>query len=205
MATFPAFPRGIFENDYSDATPLVIDFDHNGSGDVFMVGYGSVIEFTVAAGNRAFIFSSPPPNLGGRLEILGTGFRIGEDSGQGTGSRWFEGFSYAFTAEVIGVPLDSHFIGFGSGSVSDGSSNLIITSFFYNTSGYFGIEFAIGDETHYGWVHVSNEEDLGVGGYIDAWAYETEPGASIRAGAAPEPGVTLLVMLGAACFLRRRR
>ncbi len=46
-----------------------------------------------------------------------------------------------------------------------------------------GVEFLIGTNKHYGYIHVDMRQEydyvFGVGGYIYGWAYETEPGKPI--------------------------
>lgn len=203
IATLPSNPRLITENN-SDPVPLIIDFDGNGVGDVFMVGFGPNIDFFIATENRAFIVSSPPPNLGGRMANLELAFLIGSDSGMGSDKRWYGGFNQPDTAELIGIPRNSNQVSFG-GSANNGSGGIFNNSMFLNASGYFGIEFKIDDATHYGWVHIANDSNLGTGGYIDGWAYETDAGVGISAGAVPEPGVGLMFFVGAIGLIVRRR
>jgi len=82
---------------------------------------------------------------------------------------------------------------------------------FDGQTAFIGMEFAIGGNTHYGWMQF---EDIGglSGGYILDWAYESSPGLGIQAGALeagviPEPSTASLLMLGicAALILRCRQ
>lgn len=72
------------------------------------------------------------------------------------------------------------------------------SGFFVGTRGYIGVEFLIEEQVHYGWIELSNltwwQSE------IHGWAYESEPGKSIIAGAIPEPGAAILVAL-ASCAL----
>jgi len=79
---------------------------------------------------------------------------------------------------------------------------------------YIGVEFMAWDGVHYGWIQYTgygvaqvpvrgpNGEILGytmiplLGGFVDSWGWETQPGLSIIAGAIPEPSTTLLVGTG---------
>ncbi len=70
--------------------------------------------------------------------------------------------------------------------------------------GILGVEFLIGAETHYGWVLIETFPPF-VGGRILNWAYESEPGVGIQAGAIPEPSAALLVTLGVCGPMFRRR
>jgi len=70
--------------------------------------------------------------------------------------------------------------------------------------GYIGLEFFIGGETHYGWAEVE-ANGFGSGGTIFGWAYESEAGVPIEAGAVPEPSTVLFLYLGGLTFWWRRR
>lgn len=83
------------------------------------------------------------------------------------------------------------------------------------TTGYLGLEFQIGGQTHYGWaaLTVSFEGEKGVGPYYElltGYAYDTVAGQSIDAGqtsSTPEPGSLGLLALGSLGlgFWRRRK
>ncbi len=68
---------------------------------------------------------------------------------------------------------------------------------------YVGVEFSIGGQTHYGWVEVE-VPFFASGGIIRSFAYETQPGVPILAGAVPEPSALLLLTSGLALPLCRR-
>jgi len=70
--------------------------------------------------------------------------------------------------------------------------------------GFIGVEFRIDAGTHYAWFDVGAHE-LGIGGIIYGYAYETEPGRSIAAGAIPEPGTAALLALAGGIVLMKRR
>jgi hypothetical protein len=62
-----------------------------------------------------------------------------------------------------------------------------------------------GSGAQYGWIQVSLNDDV-TGGLVMRYAYETVIGATINAGAVPEPGTAAVVALtGAVALLRRRR
>jgi hypothetical protein len=72
--------------------------------------------------------------------------------------------------------------------------------------GYFGLQFYIDDNIHYGWVQMDFSEFGTVGGNIVGWAYESTPNAPIFAGAIPEPStLSLLFSGGIALFAYKRR
>lgn len=70
---------------------------------------------------------------------------------------------------------------------------------------YLGVEFESGGTLHYGWISLATPTQF-ENGFVCAsgWAYETEQGQAVSAGAIPEPSSALLSM-GAACSLMRRR
>ncbi len=73
----------------------------------------------------------------------------------------------------------------------------------FGDRGYFGLTFEIGGDTHYGWVDFSEDTSTQT---IYGWAYESDAGVGIRAGAIPEPSSTALLgvcLIGA--WMRRRR
>ena len=162
-----------------------------------MVSNSPVIDLYVANGNRALVWRPPPPNLGGLLVNSPSGFNF---TGLLDGEvYWYGGFPDPDVAEFLGLPRNSSVLSFGRSDTS-GSSG-----YFINVSGYFGIEFKIEDNTHYGWVHITNETGLGHGGFIDGWAYETDAGVGILAGLVPEPDVGLMFFVGAIGLIVRRR
>ncbi len=70
--------------------------------------------------------------------------------------------------------------------------------------GYQGIRFVEGGNTYYGWVRMTFPADSAVG-ILHDWAYETQPGVGIMAGAVPEPSTWALFLTGGACLLGRLR
>ena len=71
---------------------------------------------------------------------------------------------------------------------------------------------------HYGWLHFSgfsihpwnpgdeaSPASIDFGGWVDSWAWESEPGKAIVAGAVPEPSAGLLVLPAVGLLARRRR
>jgi hypothetical protein len=87
----------------------------------------------------------------------------------------------------------------------------ILTNFAIDNLGgntqYVGVRFRVNDtgEDHFGWigVDITNADDLT--GVVTGYAYETEAGVGILAGAVPEPAGLSLLALGAAGLLARRR
>ena len=70
---------------------------------------------------------------------------------------------------------------------------------------FFGIEFQIGGDTHFGYIDVEGQHDT-VGVIVYGWAYETTPNTPIVATQVPEAGKAACAMMGLLlCVLRRRR
>jgi len=63
-------------------------------------------------------------------------------------------------------------------------------------SGYAGLQFQIDGQTHYGWVRVGAPLAGLNGGWIYEYAYDTQPGVPILAGAVPEPSTWALMVAG---------
>ncbi len=121
---------------------------------------------------------------------LGAGTLIGSDAVFSIGGEWYG---------------DVSLLGYTSGGGLQFSN------------AYIGVEFQIGENTHYGWIHyvgwgVSHEHGLPSGGnipggWVNTWAYNSIPGAPIYAGQIPEPSTPLLAGIAglASAFARRRR
>lgn len=179
------------------------------AGELFPIDLNgdSIVDFTFAAdfsatglrterANRLVYRIDPPPNLGGPVASVASGFVIGsnlsDSSVAWTSSDLVGGYvdpgenSFA----LISLVLDS-------GASSD-----------FNGRAHVGLEFALSDGIHYGYF------DLESGPYPAAilygWAYETTPGVPIAAGVVPEPGISALLVLGGflvggLCLHTRRR
>jgi hypothetical protein len=169
------------------------DFDVNGDGiaDFRLHSDG----YFVAAmqgydGNRFISTPAILPNVGGRVAPVQAGSVIGPDTTSLPGD-WFHHTD------------------------NGGASGFGLTNM-QHVDAYIGVEFKVLDEIHYGWIHYIgfSHPEKGLvfpvpGGFINSWAWETEPGVPIAAGQIPEPAtVALLAGIGAlvaAVFVRRRR
>jgi hypothetical protein len=89
------------------------------------------------------------------------------------------------------------------GSMANGAYNPL-AEFNNVTDAYIGLSFPTGGNTHYGWIRVdvNNAANTFV---VKDWAYESVPGAGIRAGHIPEPGTLGLLAAGATGLLALRR
>ena len=69
-------------------------------------------------------------------------------------------------------------------------------------SGYLGVSFYSDTDLHYAWVRMS-ESDMTL--TVHDWAYETQPGLGIYAGAIPEPATSALLVAGGLLLALRRK
>jgi len=165
-----------------------LDLDANGSVDFSLSASMNNISGISSANpdtNRYLIHLSPPPNIGGPVAALNSGYVINSNSGGSTPEEWFglEG-------------MDTFIIIFNTG----------ISGEFYNHRGFVGLTFESTNRTHYGWLDIegmSSSSQIRVRG----WAYESTPGVGIVAGAVPEPSSVALFAIGAvgAWILRKEK
>lgn len=186
--------RGNAPNVFGPLNPLpfATDFDINSDGIAdFFFHRGS---FTAAMqghnGNRFISVISTGWDVGGNIVPIQTGSLIGPDT--------------------VSLPGNWHHHTDNGGASGFGLTNM------QHADAYIGVEFRIEDEIHYGWIHYSgfDHPDNGPflpfpGGFINSWAWETEPGVSIVAGQIPEPATVALLtggaILGITLWVRRRR
>ncbi len=73
-----------------------------------------------------------------------------------------------------------------------------------NPDAYLGVQFQIGSNTHYGWVHVVWNEAI-ARATIDQYAYESTPNTTAPITAIPEPSSAMILgLIGAGMIFRRR-
>lgn len=145
----------------------------------------------------------------GQTEILGLKQPFG-------GGSWYDSQPYALaTGAIIGADSSSLYPQYGdlSGWWSHPSSVPGVASlhvrydsgtsgFFVGARGFIGIAFLIDEEVHYGWIDLDSYSWMQ--SEIHGWAYESEPGKPIIAGAIPEPSTTAVVAASLGLLLFRR-
>jgi len=156
-----------------------VDFDGDGFADIQLKNY---------------VFG------GGNYQGLFVGYAPGKVVG------FFNGIGYA-SALAAGTTIDALATAGGpfAASMAYGANNP--NAEFNNVNdAYIGLEFPIGGVSHFAWMRVSIDNAAG-SFVLHDWAYETEPGAGIAAGAIPAPGALGLLAAGAAGLttLRKRR
>ncbi|MFT7172261.1 MAG: hypothetical protein ACI9NQ_000470 [Paracoccaceae bacterium] len=164
-----------------------LDIDNDGAFDLFFGTDGGLLAVMQSRGETRFISSlSAPPNRGGKVRPVSSGSIIGGDTSNLSGD-WY-----------------SH--------TDNGGASGFGLSFLQFEDTYIGVELEIEGNTHYGWVEYvgfSNTKFVAnrniPGGFINSWAYESEPDTPIAAGAIPEPSALSLFLLGGLLALHRRR
>jgi hypothetical protein len=171
------------------------DIDADGVPDYRFHTDGSFVAAVISYGtNRYISVLSTGDDQGGNLVPVFAGSIIGFDTSSLSGD-WHRQTDY-----VIIPSLSTGY------SLTSGPSPMQFAD------GYIGVEFAAADGIHYGWIQYvgfsHSEKGIGyplLGGFIDSWAWETQPGVSIVAGAIPEPSAMTLVVVTAISLMQRRR
>ena len=172
--------------------PLVLDLDGDGQSDV---GFADDdMQFYIFGLGRTRVLTYPPAGLdiNSFLPVLPAGTQIGATP-PNPDLIW---------RETVNVGPPGPYSATYNGATSEGYAG-----YWQGVEGYTGIEFYIGADPHYAWIHVGAPFIGANGGYIRDYAYDTRPGAEILAGAGvPEPGtLPLLLLFGAALWLVRKR
>ena len=175
--------RGNAPNTFTFDPPFITDtdFDVNGDGvqDFRFVGDFLVNAMQSYGGNRFIGVLAFFPDLGGSVVPVTAGSIVGSDT--------------SFLAGDWHLHTDN---GGGSGyGLGSGPSPMQFAD------AYIGVEFTAADGLHYGWIQYTGyshpENGLPAmpvpGGVINSWAWESQPGAPIIAGAIPEPGTAALI------------
>lgn len=171
----------------------ITDFDVNLDGVVdFVFSWDDFTQgatFDPVAGNSGI--GMEYPYIPGIYDYvpLSAGFVV-EQPTQDPSMLWWDGSDYLLASGLFGEE-----IGY-SGS-------------FAQTNGYMGISFSVDNSIHYGWIHMSHDENLSSPNnfylFVDGWAWETEADTPIVTGAIPEPSSGVLVVFGALSLWQFRR
>ena len=164
------------------------ELDLNGDGFIDFAIDSTFISFAAivpAGSNRVLAWVAPPPDLDRLVYPVPEGSMIGSHSAQDS-LTWVDSAAPTRGAGILACTTLGC-IGFWSG-----------------LTGYAGVEFRIGGVTHYGWVRLQTFTDAPYGNVLD-WAYETQPGVPILAGAIPEPSTWALLLGGGVLLVWFRR
>ena len=188
-------PQEIWSNSIVKFWPK--DLDGNGTVDFTLAASHFGTSIRTERSNRIAVLVSPPPDLGGPVAAFDRGNLIGSDivfplSFYSSDSDYFDSDGFVEQDEYLwtGIVL----------CVSSGCAY----SPFAGHRAYAGFEFERDGQKHYGYFDWSMAEQS-TGFTLHGWAWETEPGRPIIAGAVPEPGCVALSLLAGACLLHRRR
>lgn len=172
-----------------------LDINNDGVNDfLFMRDGGLVVSMRGYNNNRFISTLATLPDIGGNIEPVSFGSILGSD--------------------VLLFDGDWHHHTDNGGGTEFGLFTM------QSANAYIGVEFDIDGSIHYGWIQYTGfyvaeftffSPDgpitfIGanfLGGFINSWGYETEPGVSIIAGI-PEPSTGLLLMLGGIALVGRR-
>lgn len=175
------------------------DLNSDGTEDIRIGGLDIVGPVLItSAANRYLAVPAVSPNLGGEVLPLGENSMIGPSLPMGL--AWLntdvtDGFIAPEEGDAF-VPLITCLNNGCTGSFYPGFETL---------RAFVGIEFEANDGTHYGYLDITIPP-RGRGGFINGWAYESEPGKSITTRFIPEPSIAMTTLLGIFSFsLRRRR
>lgn len=174
-----------------DWDDLLLEVWYTSGAMMMLIGGGEFSQFNALTETYDGCLARPAGAFGMTMEFFGTRFSLGQEIGAAS--------EYALGTETT--------------SFRQYNAPGAVPPYYmgeFDQPGYMGLRMAaVGGGYNYAWLHVAE-----VSGFdtpsptvrIDGWAYETDVGASIEAGAIPEPAtVALLGMAGAALAVFRRR
>lgn len=162
-----------------------LDLNSDGVEDVVFHNFGDELAVFSTPTSSIEGIAAVSPNLNSFAAPISVGSIIG--SSATSVYTWNQGYSGLISVKTVG--MDNYVLGLWG-----------------SLEAYLGVEFRIGNETHYGWVQVDTPFLAG-GGIIKSFAYESEAGKPIVAGVIPEPSVIFLAGFGmvSAVSIRRRK
>ncbi len=167
------------------------DVDGDGVAEFVFRSIGTALSIYPQSGSYVLAVASPPPDIGAHVVPLLPPSEIGA-------------FDYPLPARWVG---SLHPSGFPGRAHFNGCTDLGCAGTFVGIRAYFGFSFELDGQTHYGWGLFN--ASAGAGGYLESYAYNLEPGASIFVGQVTEPGTWALLTVGAGLLgwhaLRRQK
>ena len=171
-----------------------VDLNSDGITDFTFSTDPSYVALRTELANRAIIRLDGGHDIGGPITPLESGYAIG--SALLPGSNWpLLWASSDFLGGYVS-PGENSFTGIVSVLTSGSSTD-------FRGRAPIGVEFAAADGLHYGYLDIS--AGPGYGGFtFYGWAYESQPGVPIVAGAVPEPSSLLLASSGLLAVASKR-
>ncbi len=180
----PSIYRPFPDPGLETSTHFKIDLNRDGADDFDIVttGFGMNIE-AIGTNEIACGFIFGFPEVGGFAQKIHAGAIIG---------AYQDGYNYDWTP------------GFGAMVGINGITfPPLIYGYWGSNRDYLGLRFNIAGQTHYGWIQMYLPATEGAG-FVEGFAYETEPNTPILAGI-PETSTMALGVMGASSFLLHRR
>ncbi len=195
-------PPLILHNQYRPDEGYGVDIDIDGDGvrDFFTSTNGGQCSIVPTGNNRIMAFDEPPPDLGWVLAAMVGGEAIGTEPEFGV---WRGLMNRVDPLDYGGAVIYKY-----NGRVPVGEPETYFSTIPVNVQvvSYVGVEVYSGATKHYGWIGISGFP-MGTNHTVNVhgWAWETEAGQAIAAGAIPEPSAALLAMAAGTLALRRAR
>lgn len=170
-----------------------IDVDGDSLADFTFGADSSGVALRTERANQLIVSLSPPPNIGGPVADLPDGFLV--DSSLDPQLAWL-------SSDPVGGYVDPGEIAFATIVQCLDTGCLSTWPGGAPTRGFIGIDFELADGWHYGYFDIVLSGDA-AGAALLGWAYESQPGVPIAAGAVAEPSACGLLMIGLGAILSR--
>jgi len=162
---------------------IPVDIDSNGADDFYFRSTATQVDIIPFGNNTVYSIAALPPDQGGLATAVGSGQLIGESIDP-----------FVWLALEVNPSRD---VGSTLLHCVDLRPGLACTGEFRFIEAYIGLQFESEGGNHFGWLRFDSTTAFGFpGGTVRDWAYESEFGGPIRAGAIPEPSVAGLLALG---------
>jgi hypothetical protein len=185
--------------DLSATTDYVLDLNADGTDDII---------FKASPLGTGYVLSETTKVLGynyGRSGTLFADLRLNSGTSIGTdGQVWGSGGYHMLTHMLVShgstLALPSGVFPHDPMSLTDPEG----TFEYGGQQFYIGLELSVGGDSHYAWLDIWTPDSPAAYATVNGWAYESNPGVPIVAGAVPEPSSLLLIGSGILAILLAR-